>query len=46
MLEAASTHILREVVAEAEEPMFLYSVDKASAVMLTFQNVSHLEKAT
>lgn len=33
-LEAEAIHIMREVVAEAERPVFLYSVGKDSAVML------------
>jgi sulfate adenylyltransferase subunit 2 len=33
-LEAESVHILREVVAEAERPVMLYSIGKDSAVML------------
>jgi sulfate adenylyltransferase subunit 2 len=33
-LEAESIHIMREVVAEAENPVFLYSVGKDSSVML------------
>ena len=33
-LEAESIHILREVVAEADHPVMLYSVGKDSAVML------------
>jgi sulfate adenylyltransferase subunit 2 len=33
-LEAESLHILREVVAECENPVMLYSVGKDSAVML------------
>ena len=33
-LEAESIHVLREVVAEAEKPVMLYSVGKDSAVML------------
>ncbi len=33
-LEAESIHILREVVAEAEKPVMLYSIGKDSAVML------------
>lgn len=33
-LEAMSIHIMREVVAEAERPVMLYSVGKDSAVML------------
>ena len=33
-LEAESIHILREVVAECEKPVMLYSVGKDSAVML------------
>ena len=33
-LEAESIHILREVVAEAENPVMLYSIGKDSAVML------------
>ena len=33
-LEAESIHILREVVAEAEKPVMLYSVGKDSACML------------
>lgn len=32
-LEAESIHIMREVVAEAERPVMLYSVGKYSAVM-------------
>ena len=33
-LEAESIHIMREVVAEADNPVMLYSVGKDSAVML------------
>ena len=33
-LEAESTHILRETVAEADKPVMLYSIGKDSAVML------------
>jgi sulfate adenylyltransferase subunit 2 len=33
-LEAESIHILREVVAEAQRPVMLYSIGKDSAVML------------
>lgn len=33
-LEAESIHIMREVIAEAENPVMLYSVGKDSAVML------------
>lgn len=33
-LEAEAIHIMREVVAEAEKPIMLYSVGKDSAVML------------
>ena len=33
-LEAESIHILREVVAEAENPVMLYSIGKDTAVML------------
>lgn len=33
-LEAESVHILREVVAECEKPVMLYSIGKDSAVML------------
>ncbi|HZU63701.1 MAG TPA: phosphoadenosine phosphosulfate reductase family protein, partial [Novosphingobium sp.] len=33
-LEAESIHIIREVVAEADRPVMLYSVGKDSAVML------------
>src|SRR4026208_1829127 len=33
-LEAESIHILREVVAECEHPVMLYSIGKDSAVML------------
>ncbi|MFX7033251.1 phosphoadenosine phosphosulfate reductase family protein, partial [Acinetobacter baumannii] len=33
-LEAEAIHILREVVAEATNPVMLYSVGKDSAVML------------
>ena len=33
-LEAESIHIMREVAAEAENPVMLYSIGKDSAVML------------
>ena len=33
-LEAEAIHIMREVVAEADNPVMLYSVGKDSAVML------------
>src|ERR1700749_210723 len=33
-LEAESIYIMREVVAEAEKPVMLYSIGKDSAVML------------
>src|ERR1700751_141572 len=33
-LEAESIHIMREVVAECEKPVMLYSIGKDSAVML------------
>ena len=33
-LEAESLHIIREVAAECENPVMLYSVGKDSAVML------------
>ena len=33
-LEAESIHIMREVAAEFEKPVMLYSVGKDSAVML------------
>src|SRR5579872_866461 len=33
-LEAESIHIIREVVAEADRPVMLYSIGKDSAVML------------
>src|SRR5580700_1013469 len=33
-LEAESIHILREIAAECERPVMLYSVGKDSAVML------------
>src|SRR6202046_912874 len=33
-LEAETIHILREVVAETEKPVMLYSIGKDSAVML------------
>ena len=33
-LESESVHILREVVAETEKPVMLYSIGKDSAVML------------
>ena len=33
-LEADSIHIMREVIAECEKPVMLYSVGKDSAVML------------
>ncbi len=34
MLEAESIHIMREVIAEANNPVMLYSIGKDSAVML------------
>src|SRR6266481_2554793 len=34
LLEAEGIHILREVVAEAEKPVMLYSIGKDSACML------------
>lgn len=34
LLEAESIHIMREVVAEAERPVMLYSIGKDSSVML------------
>src|SRR6202050_5188863 len=33
-MEAESIHIMREVVAETEKPVMLYSIGKDSAVML------------
>src|SRR5687768_4862312 len=33
-LEAESIHIMREVVAESERPVMLYSIGKDSSVML------------
>ena len=33
-LEAESIHIMREVAAEVENPVMLYSIGKDSAVML------------
>src|SRR5215831_2506699 len=33
-LEAESIHIMREVVAEADNPVMLYSIGKDSSVML------------
>ena len=33
-LEAESIHIIREVIAEFENPVMLYSIGKDSAVML------------
>ena len=33
-LEAESIHILREVVAESERPVMLYSIGKDSSVLL------------
>ncbi|MEO8537076.1 MAG: phosphoadenosine phosphosulfate reductase family protein, partial [Betaproteobacteria bacterium] len=33
-LESESIHILREIVAEVERPVMLYSVGKDSSVML------------
>ena len=33
-LEAESIHIIREVIAEAEKPVMLYSIGKDSSVML------------
>ena len=38
-LEAESIHIMREVVAETENPVMLYSVGKDSAVMLHLARV-------
>ena len=34
LLEAESLHIIREVVAEFERPVMLYSIGKDSSVML------------
>ena len=34
LLEAEAIHIMREVVAEAENPVMLYSIGKDSSVML------------
>ena len=34
MLEAESIHIMREVVAEFQRPVMLYSIGKDSSVML------------
>jgi len=34
IIEAESIHIMREVVAEAEKPVMLYSTGKDSSVML------------
>jgi len=34
-LEAESIQVMREVVAECEKPVMLYSIGKDSAVMLT-----------
>ena len=35
-LEAESIHIMREVVAECNRPVMLYSIGKDSSVMLTW----------
>ena len=37
-LEAEAIHIMREVVAEAENPVMLYSVGKDSSVMLHLEH--------
>ena len=47
-LEAESIHIIREVVAEFDNPVMMYSVGKDSAVMLhlgysyNVSNLSHI----
>ena len=41
-LEAEAIHIMREVVAEAEKPVMLYSVGKDSAVMLHLARSSYI----
>ena len=38
-LEAESIHIMREVVAEAENPVMLYSVGKDSAVTVSYTHL-------
>ena len=43
-LEAESIHILREVVAECEHPVMLYSIGKDSAVMLHLAKKAFLAK--
>ncbi len=40
-LEAESIHIIREVAAEFENPVMLYSIGKDSAVMLHLASVSY-----
>ena len=44
-LEAESIHILREVVAETERPVMLYSVGKDSAVMLHLAKKAFFRRA-
>ena len=38
-LEAESIHIIREVAAEFENPVMLYSIGKDSSVMVRFRFV-------
>ena len=45
-LEAEAIFILREVVAEADKPVMLYSVGKDSAVMLHLAKKSFLSSTT
>ena len=44
-LEAESIHIMREVVAESEKPVMLYSVGKDSSVMLHLAREGVLSRA-
>ena len=43
-LEAESIHIMREVAAEAERPVMLYSIGKDSAVMLHLARKAFLRR--
>ena len=43
-LEAESIQIMREVAAEAENPVMLYSIGKDSSVMLTGRLVQFLKR--
>ena len=43
-LEAESIHILREVVAEFERPVMLYSIGKDSSVLLRLAQKAFLSR--